>query len=404
MAIMNELSTVPSVEVANSSSISSLLEQIRPAWRKKRLIARVSNLIGVDPSSACQRLFNASIHDLREKIVIAGLDIAQEAAKMYKLPTVDKPEDITEHYPTAKIIDLAYRIGLLSRPDWRRLTRCYEIRRDLEHEDGDYEASVEDCVYIFQTCIGVVLSCDPIHLIRVVDIKDLIEQPEPATPAPSLLQDYEHAPQTRQEEIFKFLVSIALDESQADLVRQNAFSFLNHFADTTHNQVKLNLALHLQNKIGRNRPSTVMIRVAHASGALPYIKKVAVRDYFAQILVELRRVGYHWGSHANHGEILRSLQEVGGLRFCPEEERKGILKWMILAYIGEPGGRTSYGNIRHVFYSNSAAPLIEEIIVDVKDSIRNSFTEVAKSKDIARAIKNGHIQRRLDCLLDLLEA
>jgi hypothetical protein len=40
-------------------------------------------------------------------------------------------------------------MGLLPRPEWRRVTRCYEIRRDLEHEDDEYEATVEDCIYIF---------------------------------------------------------------------------------------------------------------------------------------------------------------------------------------------------------------------------------------------------------------
>lgn len=97
-------------------------------------------------------------------MVIAGLDIATEAAKQYKLPPVAGIEDI-ENYPTSKLNDLAYRMWILSRPDWRRLARCYEIRRELKHEDNEYEAGVEDCVYIFQTCISVVLSQVPIHAI-----------------------------------------------------------------------------------------------------------------------------------------------------------------------------------------------------------------------------------------------
>ncbi|PCJ41643.1 MAG: hypothetical protein COA81_07065 [Alphaproteobacteria bacterium] len=142
---MNDIIVASVVELVEDSGVPKLLLQIRPQWQAKNLISRVRKLLPVDPSSACQRLFNASMHDLREKIVIAGIDIATEAAKQYKLPPVTKSEDI-EDYPTAKIIDLAYRMGLLRRAEWRRICRCYEIRRDLEHEDDEYEAGVEDCM------------------------------------------------------------------------------------------------------------------------------------------------------------------------------------------------------------------------------------------------------------------
>jgi len=170
-----ELVPMPAVEMVRDANVPALLGKIRPQWQAKSLIGRVHRLLEVDPSSAGQRLFNASIHDLKEKVVIAGIDMAGEAARQNKLPPVTDAEDI-ENYPTAKLIDLAYRMGLLSRPEWRRVSRCYEIRRDLEHEDDEYEAGVEDCVYIFSTCVEVILSRDPIQLIKVTDFKEIIEQ------------------------------------------------------------------------------------------------------------------------------------------------------------------------------------------------------------------------------------
>jgi hypothetical protein len=59
-----------------ASGADALLAQIRPSWQAKALITRVKALLPVDPSSACQRLLNAAIHDLRDKIIIAGLDVA----------------------------------------------------------------------------------------------------------------------------------------------------------------------------------------------------------------------------------------------------------------------------------------------------------------------------------------
>jgi hypothetical protein len=92
-------------QTAVSTSVERLLAQIRPEWQAKSLIERVRKLLPVDPSSACQRLLNAAIHDLREKIVIAGLDVAAEAASLNKLPLISRPEDVYE-YSTTYTLDL----------------------------------------------------------------------------------------------------------------------------------------------------------------------------------------------------------------------------------------------------------------------------------------------------------
>ena len=219
-----------------------LLSLIRPAWQSRNLVNRVKKILPADPSSACQRIFNAATHDLREKVVIAGIDLAKEAAKSNRLPPVDKDVDVLDSYSVSHLIDLAYHMGLLARPEWRRLTRCYEIRRDLEHEDDEYEADYEDCVYMFKTCIEVVLAKDPLHLIRVIDIKDLVEQSTPIAPSQGLMVDYEGAPQPRQEEIQKFLVSNALNTIQSDIVRQNCLRLLTTLEPFTKNPAKITMA------------------------------------------------------------------------------------------------------------------------------------------------------------------
>jgi len=46
-------------------------------------------------------------------------------------------------------------------------------------------------------------------------------------------------------------------------------------------------------------------------------------------------------------------REVGSLRYCPPEQQKKILKWLVLTYIGEQGGLTRFGHVRRVFYSHT---------------------------------------------------
>lgn len=74
-------------EIVLASGVEAWMQAIRPEWKERRLIQRVQNLLPTDPSSACQRILNAAIHDLRHKIIVAGLDIAQEAATRFRLST-----------------------------------------------------------------------------------------------------------------------------------------------------------------------------------------------------------------------------------------------------------------------------------------------------------------------------
>jgi hypothetical protein len=399
---MSDIVPAKPTQLAQTAEIPTLLREIRPHWQTKALIRRVRQILPIDPSSACQRLFNASIHDLREKVVVAGIDIARDAARLHKLPPVERPEDI-EEYSTAKLIDLAYRMGLLGRADWRRISRCYEIRRDLEHEDDEYEAGIEDCIYIFKSCIDAILSKDPIHVLRVTEVKELIEIPESAAPAPSLVEDYRRAPQARQEEILKFLCSIALDDTKPDLVRQNAFAFLSQLGELSGNQARLAIAGFLQDKIGRATPSRALVRVAYAAGVLPYINRNHLRDYFRKILEKMNEIGHKWTKHAEHGEMLRLFRETGGLQFCPDEECKEIMVWLVLSYVGEEGGPTRYGHVRHVFHSDTAEPLIVELFREAKTRIKPLVIDVLASRRISKAAHTKHLQRRVEELRDLLE-
>jgi len=317
-------------EIIRESGAESLLQKIRPQWQAKNLIQRVNRLLAIDPSSACQRVFNAAIHDLKEKVIVAGLDIAAEAARQYRMPAISKPEDV-ENYTVSRIIDLAYRMGLLTRPEWRRLLRVYDIRRDLEHEDDEYEATIEDCVYIFKTSIDVVLSRDPVHLLKLTDIKDIVENPTPTTLSETVLQDYKQAPAPRQLEIYRFLISTALNDDHPDIVRQNSYNALGSLREHTEREVVIECANDMIGKLGRSAPSLFQARVCFAAGTLPYLKKAMLKDFFRSYYELMDRTGHSFRTHARHGELLRNLQEVGGLTYCPDspvrEVARALFHW-----------------------------------------------------------------------------
>jgi len=396
---------VPSanLEIIESSGVNNLLAKVRPQWQAKNLIKRVNRLLPVDPSSACQRIFNASIHDLKEKIVVAGLDIAAEAAKQYKLPKIDRPEDV-ENLSVSRTIELSYRMGLLSRPEWRRMLRVYDIRKDLEHEDDEYEAGVEDCVYIFKTCIEVVLEKDPIHVIKLTDIKDIVEQPVPSAFGEAVIDDYKSAPQPRQLEIYKFLISSSLNTKHPDIVRQNCYNALGMLREYTNKQVVIDAASGFQEKLGRKCPDIAEARVSAAAGILPYLKKANLKDFFTAFHEEMRKTGHSFRNHQKHGELLRNLQELGGLDYCPDILTKRFIKWLILCYVGEPSFG-QYSRSRRVFYSNVGAPLAMKILAGTYKDIYDIVVDLRKKN---REVKNAcsaseYVERRYQKILDELE-
>jgi len=401
----NEMEVIPvrpeKEKIERISGTNELLAQIRPEWQSKSLIERVNKILPVDPSSACQRLFNAAIQDLRQKILVAGIDIAKEAAERNKLPPISQPEDIIESYPVAKIIDLAYRMGILTRPEWRRISRSYEIRRDLEHEDDQYEADIEDVFYIFKTCIEVILSKDPRPLLHTKDVEQLIETPEPASPSAEFLIEYEMAPETRQQRILELLVNTTLNSKKADIIRQNAIEALRSFSPKTKTQVKVQIGQMLQERVGRGKLELIIAKVAYAAGVLPYLKQRQSNEFFDWIGTRFEQIHYHWKLHESHKDLFDDLEDVGGLVNCPPEIRRKLVSWMTLCFLGEEGGYGE-GRNRSVFYSNVAAPRIRNMFSKAQNIIGEDFVATQQDNKVKNAITNKQIARRLEMLRDIV--
>ena len=392
----NNYEIIPAGEPICKSGIQELLDGIRPVWKGKNLIQRVNRLLPIDPSSACQRLFNAAVHDLKEKILIVGVDVANDTAVKYKLPSIGKEEDILE-YNVSKTINLAYRIGILKRPEWKRIHRCYEIRRDLEHEDDEYEAVLEDCFYIFKTSIDVVLSQDPIELLKVTDAKELVEESTNISVSEEFLTDYKSAPKGRKKEISELLISFASDEDKPDVVRENSIELLRHIKSNTDKTVTIELASILESKLDRSGIDLKIAKIGYACGALGYFKKVRLKDFFEKLNEELTSLGIDW---SRQKRVCSKIEDVGGLTNCPSELYENILKQLVLIYIGERsyGPNSAY---RPVFYSNGAAPIISRIIEEEGEKGFEVLEELRKNRKIAGKIKDKYLLRRFENLIDL---
>jgi hypothetical protein len=315
---------------------------------------------------------------------------------------VAKADDVCDSYSPNHVLELAHRMGLLTRPEFHKLRRVYDIRRDLEHEDDEYEAGLEDLVYVFKSCIEIVLSRDPVELLRVADVQELIQAAQRVMLTVEAVGDYERAPDVRQREIAIYLVNTALNGKEADVVRQNAVEALRTLDGVTRNTVKIELANAIRERTKRQPLNVAQMKVAAAGGFLPYLKQVQIEGYFNELLARLKEIGADWRKWERHREPLEELEDVGGLAACPASIRGAMVRWLTECYIGEHGGY-GMGQNRQVFYSNIAVPVIQRLVSDAGPAIRDELAAAAKDKTIKALMTDKHVARRYENLLDLVD-
>lgn len=385
------------ITAGTASMIEAYMGELRPRWSEGRLIEKVRNLMAADIGAACQKLLNVVFQDLREKVQVAGLDLASEAAKIHALPQCKTLEEL-EHYPRLRLIELVWRMGLVSRPVYRRLRRAYDIRHDLEHEDQEYEATPEDVIYVFGTAVRDVLSQDPIEVLRVDDVVEAIEKPVPATVSTKFVTDYEHAHDVRQLEILKMLVGRALNPKDPEIVRDNAEQVLRALAPKTKHHAHVELGKFFMERLQRRPLTAEIAEVAYLAGVLPYVPEAVRVDYFEAILSELRQVGHRFKANAEHPAVLNKLVDIGGLHACPGSVRREIVLWLVRAYIGEPGGYGQFGRNRKVFYSNSAERYALGLLKGATGSLALDFRHACNHGDVLESCDNADVAERLSDL------
>lgn len=173
---------------------------------------------------------------------------------------------------------------------------------------------------------------------------------------------------------------------------------MRHIEPLTIPQVKIELAGELGKRI-RRKLDIAHAKVAYAYGALPYLKQRVIQDFFEDLLKQMDQLGYQWQNHSLHTAVLENFEDVGGLEVCPPQCLRRYIKWLILAYVGEPG----YGpSGRAVFYSNTASPIISRLFKRAPEEVFEIARELANDKDIKNAISRSKpVARRYEDLLDM---
>jgi len=113
-----------------------------------------------------------------------------------------------------------------------------------------------------------------------------------------------------RSEIYKFLISTALNDKHPDIVRQNCFISLGILSPITKDQVKIEVSQFYSDKIKRKGLDVFTARVSFAAGILPYFKKSILKTFYSSYLEHMKAIGFDFRSNDQHGSLLRELREI----------------------------------------------------------------------------------------------
>ena len=151
----------------------------------------------------------------------------------------------------------------------------------------------------------------------------------------------------------------------------------------------------------REKLDLARMKVAAAIGVIPYLRQAQVVTFFNDLFARFEQVGSRWTAHSQHGDLLDEFEDVGGLLTCPAAVRPDFVVWLVLCYIGEEGGRGTYGRNRKVFFSNAGAPRAYRLLEAAVPMIGDDLDTAADDVRVKAAAENQHVARRLETILDL---
>ena len=248
----------------------------------------------------------------------------------------------------------------------------------------------------------MVLSRQPVQVIQIREIEEVVEGAGPVAASSDLVQDFTEAPEQRQSEIFQRLAFWSMDQSRPELVRSNCYRLLRQFEPLAPNPAKIGLAQQLEQRIGRRAADLETAQVAIASGSFPFIHLRQQRLITSALIARFDAVKPHWSQHPHHGELLDDFQRAGGFAICPTGVDRRVARWFVEAYIGEPGRYGTWGRNRAVFYSDTAAPRIEKILDETNPSLAgNHFEYIANEEATRRLLQVPEQETRLRRLMEL---
>ena len=184
-------------------------------------------------------------------------------------------------------------------------------------------------------------------------------------------------------------------------MRSNCFTMLKRISPVALPAAKIGVASEVSKRLARGPGVLATAQVAVVSGTFPYLKKRQQRALIEHFTSRFSEIKPAWRNHGEPGELLDDFEAVGGFSVCPDPAIRRIVRWMIRAYVGEPGGYGTFGRGRAVFYSNTAARRIEKLLRAAPPSVKGDVAAISREAGVQALARIQEQRDRLGVLEEL---
>lgn len=363
--------TIPAKKV---QTLQRELMNVREDFWDNKYLAEARKVLTVGGlRSAIGSYWNAVVDDLRRKIMHRSLDLFNKEIGPKR--TIKTYEDFQDYVTDKELIDGAFKIGVI---DWEGQKLLNHARETRHIFDGHPDSSEPTLVKVFNMmadCNRYVLSQE--YPLTIIDVNEYITTMDSDTFNKNEIaveQAFIDLPQIYKEEMANRLFTLYIQDNASTRLKGNI--------EFSYPVLWTVIPKEMRQQIGK-RLDRLMIegnttKIEMATGlllmvdGLRYVSASSRRILFGAAIKTLEDNRDQWANEANAVEYLQRLGTT-----IPAELISRFVTALTLTYVGKTGG--SYFYSRTDFFSDDAAPVIEQMFDKFDNASAEAFVETVKT-------------------------
>lgn len=381
MSLQQLITTTPiaTIDADAVAHISKEIGYVREDVRDCSYLAEARRVLPVKGyRSAIGSYWNAVVDDLRKKVIHRSLDLYNKETKPKR--NIERYEDFQDHVTDHDLIEGAYRIGVLSWEARKMLQQARETRNLFDGHPQSSEPGILKVLSLISDCNKYVLSEEfPPSIIDISEYISQMDTPDFTRNPLAVDQAFSDLPQVYKNELINRLYGSYEGESISSDLRGNIEFCSPILWKALTKEDKAQIGKRLEKTIlsgDAKRIARGQAFIQHVAGMM-YVSVATRRILIEPIVTALAEALDSWGDEARLAQHLKQYAA-----FMPSDLLHSYVAAITKTYVGYRGGSAQWS--RTTFYSNGAAPHVQEMFESFDSSAVDTFVKVVGTDSVLR--------------------
>ncbi len=378
--------------------MEAALSNVRPEFKSNKYIAEAIKVLqagGLRSAIGCY--WNAVADDLRRKVMHRSLDLFNKEYPHSK--QINEYEDFQDHVSDYDLIEVAYKMGVLSWEGRKLMQQARETRNIFDGHPDSSDPTLFKVFAMMADCNEHILSQEyPIPIIDVNEYINVMDSDGYDKNDLAVEQAFSDLPQIYKDEMAHKLFRLYLEENTSTRLRSSIEFSFPILWKVLSKEIRRTLGNRYDKLVveGDSRKLELALDLITLVDGLRYVSAKSRTMVFEPTIKHLEDSLDDW---KEEGIAMAQLQKLGSV--IPDELIQRMVTAMTLTYVGYKGGSMYFA--RTSFYSNSAAPLVSEMFENFDNQSVEAFVQtVRSSKELHKRIAQAGQLNRLRTLGNIL--